>query len=347
MYGPYPGRPHFSVVGIPVHVSMWHLVLMGVLFYSFLRADAALGIGVIIIASFSVLMHELGHAFVSKYFRLQPRVALVGFGGLCYHEPARRPRDEFLITAAGPAINFALAWVLSLLMPSDKSMLSEIVWLGVQINIIWGAYNLLPIYPLDGGVLTRVVLRKFIPRGDKADRITHWAGVVLGGAIALWGVAAGQFFVTIILAFAAFENWQMLQQLGRSPVAHETKKHASVRELLDRARAAYGKGDFETAVRSCHQARAQPYLSIDEMRHVWHILALSSTRLNNYEDAIRYAQRLPASAEMAQVAAVCLRALKDPSRIAEFLATDAAKLLPPDQRESLLVLARSAGDAQA
>lgn len=345
MYGPYPGRPHFSVLGIPVHISMWHGVLMGVLFYQLLRQDGALGIGVIIIASFSVLMHELGHAFVSRYFRLAPRVALVGFGGLCYHEPARRPRDQFLITAAGPAMNFLLALLFELLQPTAAGTLASILYYAVVINIVWGAYNLLPIYPLDGGVLTQVVLNKLIPRGDQADRITHWTGVVLGGALGAWGLLSGQFFVGIIMGFAAFENWQQLQVMERSPVRHETRKHTSVRELLKQARTAYSQGNLDAAARLCHQARAEPFVSIEEARHIWHMLALTAARQQKYEDAIRYAERLPSSAEMAQIQAVCVLALAEPGRARTFLSTSSAALVDAPQLESLRVLARRTSES--
>ena len=325
---------------------MWHGVLMAVLFYQLLQRDGALGIGVILIASFSVLMHEMGHAFVSKFFGLRPRVALVGFGGLCYHDPASRPRDQFLITAAGPGMNFALAVFFSFISPIASGMLGSIFFYAVWINVIWGAYNLLPIYPLDGGVLTQVILNKIIKRGDRVDRITHWTGVVMGGALGLWGMLSGQIFVAIILGFAAWENWQILQAMGASPVQHQTKKHTAIRDLLARARSHYAKSEFDDAIRLCHQARAEPFLSIDEMQHVWHMLALCAARKSAWEDAIRYAERVPESAEMAQVRAVCLLALQDAGRAKHFLDTDEATLVSEAQIESLRLLARTMTDAQ-
>ena len=65
----------------------------------------------------SILAHELGHSLVSKRLGLPvPRITLVIFGGLAQLErEPERPRDEFLIAAAGPLVSFALALTFGLL----------------------------------------------------------------------------------------------------------------------------------------------------------------------------------------------------------------------------------------
>lgn len=347
MYGSYNTRPLFSIAGIPVSVSMWHFALLGFIFYALFKQSFALGIGVVILASFSVLMHEMGHALVCKAFGLRPRISLIGFGGLTHHDPTHRPRDQFLVTAAGPAVNFALALLLYLVAPSGDSLLPTVLAYGMYVNLIWGVFNLVPVYPLDGGILLLVVLRLLMPRGGRADRAVHIVGLVLSGLGVIWALSSGQMLLLFILAMTGMDNWRMLQAVESSPVRHETKTHAPVRDLLVQARQAYERADFDTAVRLCHQARAEPFLSLEEMRHVWHILALSAARRGQYEDAIRYAERIVGSPEMAQVRAVCILALKDAGRARALIHSPDRSLVSEEQGRALTDLARQADGASA
>ena len=340
LYGRYNTRPLFSIAGIPVSISPWHFALLGMIFYAWFKQSVPLGIGVVIIASFSVLMHEMGHALVARYFHLRPSISLISFGGVTHHQPTRRPRDQFLVTAAGPATNFLLALILAIVSPSGDAMLAQVLYTGMWVNAIWGVFNLAPVWPLDGGILLLVILRKLMPRGDRADRAVHWTGVIVSGLGGLWALSSGSILLLFILGMTGFDNWRMLQALGRSPVRHETESHAPVRDMLVQARSAYEKGEFDTATRLCHQARAEPFLSLDEVRHVWQILALSAARQGRFDDAIRFAERLPDSAEMAQVQVACIQALDEAARASKFLASPSARLVDSERLAALRELSR-------
>lgn len=337
-----PDRPLFTVLGIPVTVSLWHPFLLAMLFYPYLQQNAAFGLGVVCIASFSVLAHEMGHALTSLYFRLGPRVLLSGFGGLTYHAPARRPRDEFLIVAAGPAMNFLIAIAFRLALPASTGMLYLVLQEAVQINVWWGAFNLMPMMPLDGGQLFHLIMRRFA-KPMRADRIIFWVGLVLATILAILALIAHMTFGTILLGFIAMQNWQALRALSESPDARTEQKHPRVRDLLRQAHEAYGGGQFDLAMRLCHQARAEPYVSREEQSHVWQVLALSAAQLRNWEEALRYAERVPGSAEMALVQSACVLALGEPERARRFLSSAPARLLPPDRVELLQDLARPSG----
>ncbi len=341
MYGSPTSRPVFSIAGIPISVSVMHLVLMAFIAWGALKQSPALGIGVMVILSFSILFHELGHGFVSRHFGLEPHIELVALGGVCFHRPASRPRDQFLISAAGPAANFLLAIIFLISANFADGMLRNILDNGFWWNTVLGLYNLLPIYPLDGGMLTLILARKIWKRGVKADRMVYSLGFGLSVLLALVGLGTSMMLVTFVMAYAAVENWRALQEVQSSPQQHETEQHSRVRELLDAAHGHYTDGDYDTAMRLCHQARAEPFLSVDEMRHVWQVLALSAARLSKWDDAARYAERVQGSAEMAQVQAVCILALKDAGRAQTFLSSPAAQLIERRQLESLRTLARS------
>ena len=335
------GQPQFRVLDIPVHVSIWHVLTLLFFFQSAFRQGLEFGLAMLVAASLSVFLHEMGHALTSRWFRLQPAVVLTGFGGFTAHQPAKRPRDEFLIVAAGPAMNFALAAaVLGLAVAAGyepgtfaANLSSEVIVL----NVFWGIYNLLPIMPLDGGQLLRVVLRRLVKRQLDADRWTHRTGLVVGILTAVTLVTRfGSIFGAVLLGLAAFENWRALQSLDAMDVDRQLDRpHERVRELLERARTAFAAKDLDAAMRFCHQARAEPAMSPEEARHAWHILAVSAAHLGDFDDALRFSERLPVSAEMAQLQATCLQHLADPARIRAFLKSPAALQLSPERLDEL------------
>jgi Zn-dependent protease len=339
-----PKRPLFSLFGVPVSISIWHVFVLFIMVARVVQQKPLLGFAMILVASLSVLLHEMGHALVSAGFGLRPEVSLVGFGGFTRHQPARRPRDEFLIVAAGPSVNLLLAG--AFLIGSSyvhQPLLAEILGWGKQVNLVWAAYNLLPIVPLDGGQLARITMRRIFSKSPvRADRWTYRGGMGLAILLAAWFIlSAGWLFAGIILAMAALQNWQLLKTLEDQPDARAEGAHPRVRELIETARQAFADGHYDEAMRACHQARAEPYVSREELQHLWHLLALAAARTESWEEALRYAERVNGSADMAQVQAACLLSLGDAQRAKRFLSTPAAVLLPPERVGALQELART------
>ncbi len=327
---------------------MWHFITLMIFFRGAFQADNLMfGVAILLVASASVFLHEMGHALTSRHFGLQPTVVLTGFGGFTAHQPARTLRDDFLVVAAGPTMNFAIAAVLYGLLLAGavgvETPVGRLMQFASGLNIYWGVYNLLPILPLDGGHLLRVLLRRFIRKSLKADRWTHRIGLGLGGLLAAYFASEGQIIWAVLLGLAAFENYRALQDVNRMDADFRADRpHPRVGELLKQARAAFEAGDFEAAMRFCHQARAEPELSPAEMRHTWHILAIAAARVGDLDDAIRFAERVPNSTEMAQVQATCLLSLGDAGRIRQFLRAPAATLLAPERLDELKAVVRSA-----
>lgn len=334
--------PLFILFGIPVTVSLWHFVWMLVIFSNLFAESAALGAGAILLGFFSTLMHELGHAFVSLAFGLRPAVALIGMGGLCYHRPAEKSWHNMLIVIAGPAMNFVLAgafYGLLVAASSNPSLDGDALvlrWLqlGIWVNTIWGIYNLLPIFPLDGGALVRTVLNHFMPRGNRADKISFAIGTGAAALAGLWMLQRGATFGFFFLAMAAVQNFQMFNAV-RDSGPQKPKDNPEIPRLMAAAREQYQQQGFAEAIRLCHLARAEPGGTRDQQLQLWQILALSSAQLAQWDDAIRFAERVPGSAEMAQVQAYALERLGDEARIRRFLTSPESSLLPPERLTAL------------
>ncbi len=114
-----------------------------------------------------VLCHEYGHALACRQVGgTANRIVLWPLGGVAYVQPPPRPGATLWSIAAGPLVNLGLLPVLSVLrigsrtlgwaaaMPNAYALLRA-VW---YIDLVLLIFNMLPIYPLDGGQILRSLL---------------------------------------------------------------------------------------------------------------------------------------------------------------------------------------------
>lgn len=194
----------------------------------------------------SILVHELGHAFVLWQCSVPSHVVLQGGGGLTVPEPERwgnrwatvslRPGQEILVSLAGPCAGFLLASLVMLgvvasggfifvsrlfyivpvpaaLLPTSNEIANLVVMDLLWVNFFWGLINLLPVYPLDGGNIARYLLLKLDPL--YGIRTSLWISVIVGGIVAILGlVSLGSIYIAFLFGYVAFQSYQVL--LGRS-----------------------------------------------------------------------------------------------------------------------------------
>jgi Zn-dependent protease len=186
--------------GTPIVLTQnWFIFVTIILFFqSITGLSAFFNAALLIVAlSFAVLLHELGHVRVAKHFGARTDVITLNmFGGLARISPHgwitlfRKPYKSMLVWLAGPAVSVALSVVslglatlfAHLLLPSFASR----VFYFSKINMIIALFNLLPIFPLDGGGILYSALCMFMPRA-KAINIVSMVGMV--GSIVLALVA--------------------------------------------------------------------------------------------------------------------------------------------------------------
>src|SRR3954466_11820721 len=114
-----------------------------------------------------VLLHEFGHAFACRQTGGQAdEIVLWPLGGVAFVNPAPRPGAYLWSIAAGPLVNVILLPLLSLALMIAKTGalttgrpdLYNFVFALWAINTGLLIFNLLPIYPLDGGQIVRALL---------------------------------------------------------------------------------------------------------------------------------------------------------------------------------------------
>jgi Zn-dependent protease len=211
---------------VEVRMYLVAAVLMPLLFLHWYQPIAATGLERITLSAFAfvslytiVWTHEMGHiAMARRYHITTPLITLSPLGGLAHlGTRAPTPRSELWITLAGPAVHLAwlaVFWPLQRWMPYDlvvvpgwrTAPLGSGVDLLYRMNVTFLLFNLLPLFPMDGGRALRALLALRMDAG----RATIFATTVgIGGAIlmGLYGFSAegvyGTFFV-----FLAFANFQ-------------------------------------------------------------------------------------------------------------------------------------------
>lgn len=163
----------FTVFGIRVEVHATFLILL-VLFcmqgYDTAGNTGALAalVGLILVFT-SVLLHELGHCLVARRYGIHvPKILLLPIGGMAMlSQIPRKPSAELAITAAGPLVNFLIAGGLFLMVgPPRYSWYAGMFTLNfvnmAHLLILWnltmGLFNLIPVFPMDGGRIFRALL---------------------------------------------------------------------------------------------------------------------------------------------------------------------------------------------
>lgn len=198
----------FGSIPIRINPFFWVLILLIGWLNSMTVVGTLLCAAVIFV---SVLIHEFGHAFTAMAFKQRVEIQLTGFGGLTTRQgPPLKSWQEFLIVINGPLAGFALCYIAykmyGLLGPNSSPLLSFSLKVAIYVNLFWTLINLLPVHPLDGGQLFRIILEAmFGVRGVKA---ALFLSMLVAASIAVASFAYGEIFLGSVFFLLTFENYR-------------------------------------------------------------------------------------------------------------------------------------------
>jgi Zn-dependent protease len=235
---PYDLRFYLFGTPVRVHPLFW---LVAVIFgWSFLEdgfAYLALWVACVFL---SILLHEFGHIWAGRVFGSDGYIVLYSFGGLAVNSndvPKRWQR--VIVSLAGPLIQLAVLWLPLWLW---RRSMSQDAWrdLPIQarlavfiledINLYWPILNLVPVWPLDGGMVARELCI-----GISRQQGLRWSlivSAVVAGALAINSLAAtrgvelipylpaGGMYTALLFGLLAIESIQMLNQLRETQPWH-------------------------------------------------------------------------------------------------------------------------------
>jgi Zn-dependent protease len=177
-----------------------------------------------------VTLHEFGHALACRSVGGRAEsIILWPLGGIAFVRPPQRPGPVLWSIAAGPLVNVLLIpvtmmlWVL-LIGGTEMKHWSDLQWFVASIAGINGlllAFNLLPIYPLDGGQIVQAILWFFMGRARSLN-ITATFGLICAvglGALALWAAEYWLLLMALFLGFQAYNGRRMARVLASMDAA--------------------------------------------------------------------------------------------------------------------------------
>jgi stage IV sporulation protein FB len=246
---PTQGDLHFRVFGFPVRVHPFFWVIALLLMLGGGPIDPLEALVWVAVVFVSVLVHELGHAFMQRRYGGHPWITLYGMGGLTScNDYDRRPSSEIAVSLAGPMAGFVLAAVVMLIiravghhagvavLPQRADLLAlfeagnipvamplltpyferfaslpmnYLVADLLWVNVLWGMVNLLPIYPLDGGQVARELL--MFGNARRGIIMSLWLSVVAAGCMAAWGLSQQSYFIALLFGYLAYTNYQTIR----------------------------------------------------------------------------------------------------------------------------------------
>ena len=235
---------NFQLLGIRIriHPLFWAIAaLLGIQSVEQNFAWLLLWISAVFI---SIVVHELGHSLCFRYYRINSHIVLYHFGGLAIPDSYQaagygsqlKPGQQLAISAAGPAAQLALAFIVILIVrlagysdgfisellptvaeltsdpgvPVPSKELAWFIWAFLQVSIFWALLNLMPVYPLDGGQIAR----ELFLLGGSRQAIPHSLilSIVVAVGIALWGFQSQQSFMGVMFLMLAYSSYMTLQQ---------------------------------------------------------------------------------------------------------------------------------------
>jgi Zn-dependent protease len=185
-----------SVWGIPIELHITFILLM--ILELVLSWPTLYLFALVMLLFVFVTFHELSHSVVAKRYNIKVRkIVLYPIGGVSeIEEIPEKPSIEWRMAISGPLMSFVIGFVLlglgqlftiemptlALLFPTDNMILEL-----AQLNILLGAFNLVPAFPMDGGRVFRALLAERMKFTD-ATRYAAFLGKLLGVFMAVFGV---------------------------------------------------------------------------------------------------------------------------------------------------------------
>lgn len=204
-----------------------------------------------------IFLHEVGHAAAGQIVGVEVKSIVVwllgGLTNLAYKP--EKPVHNFFIYAAGPLMNMLLAFLcvalyivtvmLFLPLAGDPELY---IWLQTFqdlffslaiVNLILVVFNLIPVYPLDGGNILHAVTEWLFGKNN-ADRITLIVGVPFLVLLIIFGIISRDFILLFFCILIAFSI---------STLNHSLLKNINlgITYLFNRTAYYYLRGDFERA----------------------------------------------------------------------------------------------------
>jgi Zn-dependent protease len=184
-----------------------------------------------------VLLHEFGHALACRQTGGEAnRIILWPLGGVAYVTPPNRPGAQLWSIVAGPLVNVLAVLVFGLTvvilekkgLGYDDEPLFKLASIFLSLNWLLLKFNLLPVYPLDGGQIVRSLLW-FVVGAANSLFIATLIGFAGSLALGLYALSTKNYFLVIVAGYLVMGNWSGFQSGLAHRRLNQKPRHAAFR----------------------------------------------------------------------------------------------------------------------
>lgn len=197
-----------KILGVELHLHYTSLIVLILL--ALMMPNHLLLVAVLLV---SVIAHEYGHVLAARKYGIGcDRVLITPVGGIAFLE--NLPRDstlELIIVGAGPAVSLLLSlWgaALFLIEPFDVFM-----FLGMLNGALF-LFNILPIFPMDGGRILRAVL-SYSMSYENSTRISTRIGQCMAFIVGILSLFSANFMLFFAMVMVAMMGQKELDQINK------------------------------------------------------------------------------------------------------------------------------------
>jgi Zn-dependent protease/predicted transcriptional regulator len=204
-----------KIAGISIFIHWTFSLLLAFIIYinyktGYNAIQIAWSVLLILCVFIAVFLHELGHSFAAKVFNIETEyITLLPIGGVSRLESLpEKPKEELIVTFAGPLVNIVLGLLTGLFItfPNRSEALAKELSEGVNasnfflnffiVNIILAVFNLIPAFPMNGGRILKALLSLKFER-HVATKIAARIGQFLAMGFILLGFFFNPFLIFI------------------------------------------------------------------------------------------------------------------------------------------------------
>lgn len=203
-----------SAWGIPIELHITFVLLIVAVFV--LSYPQFYSFFMVLFLFVFVVFHELAHSVVARHYGIRVRkIILYPIGGVSeIEELPEKPSQEWRMAVAGPLVSLLVGAILLglSLLGSLQSFIQSITFLDSAhnflfdlaiLNILLGAFNLVPAFPMDGGRVFRAVLAERMNYSD-ATRYAANIGKILGIGMVIAGFLFPNYFLLILVGIFVY-----------------------------------------------------------------------------------------------------------------------------------------------
>lgn len=200
---------------IPLYIH-WSLPLF-IVAWSLLSLSKGISMALftffILVTAFTfVILHEFGHALMAKQFnRKTENITMFCIGGMAritHNDEKYSPREELYITLAGPAVNFAFMvlsipfmYIFSFIPIENAIMIPSAIFF---INSVLFIFNMIPVFPMDGGRVLRAILCMFLKDELRATGTSVLVSNFMTACMFIAGIFMGNLMLSVIAVIVYF-----------------------------------------------------------------------------------------------------------------------------------------------